>query len=50
MVISHMDTVDNQTFINPFKLNELSYLYRYDQSIQIFRGVGWYFSFLFKKF
>ena len=34
-------------WFNPFKPNELSYLYRKDVSILNFRGVRWYFSFIF---
>ena len=34
--------------INPFKPNGISYHYQMEQSTSILRGVGWYFSFLFK--
>ena len=33
---------------NPFKPNGISHSYQLDQSISVFRVVGWYFSFLFK--
>ena len=34
--------------VNPFKPKEHSYLYQKDKSISNFRGVGWYYPFLFK--
>ena len=34
--------------VNPFKPNELSYLYQLDKSISYFRGVGWYIFIIFQ--
>ena len=34
--------------LNPFKSNETSHFYQMDQSIFVFRVVGYCFSFLFK--
>ena len=38
-----------EALCNPFKPNEVSYLYQLDQSILILRDVGWYFLTLLKS-
>ena len=49
--VTHVNGIDLPNlfmFNNPFKPNEISHSYQFDQSISVLRAVWWYFSFLFK--